>query len=430
MVLSNLTIPNLGFDHFVIAEIKDLFDSNKIFINKEYQRSRIWKDKQKAELIGSILNGYSIGVLVLTENVNNFEILDGQQRLCTINDYVRDALQNLKKFGIQEYSLLNKRDKSKIDAYCIFYLIVNSFSPATREEDITQTFLRLQEGSRLNKAEKLNAHRGQFKDTFVKIRETHPLFNEMNGDKRFRFRQLSAELLLLELESNFENFVFPGTDIDTFKIALEKYKRDIPKHTIKSLKGNLDVLYSSLNIMLTAITPRDLVSFYLLVSYLRKKKADNLNLVNELSVFFENFMQKVNSFGFDAVNIPKGFSKKEFEEYLQYKISARQATTPDSFRERLNFMLKKFKEQQPIILKDKKRFHDSEQKRVLYFRQKGVCPICNKKMNFKFSTGHHIEKYSFGGKTEDLSKACLLHEKCHKKVEKNVALAESLKVKK
>jgi uncharacterized protein with ParB-like and HNH nuclease domain len=79
------TVPDIDFKIFVLKEIPLLFDSKKIKINEEYQRGDIWKDRQKVELIRSIVNRYSIGVLVLFINdEGNYEILDGQQRLLTI----------------------------------------------------------------------------------------------------------------------------------------------------------------------------------------------------------------------------------------------------------------------------------------------------------------------------------------------------------
>ena len=77
------TVPDIDFDKFVLAEIPKLFSNGKILINEQYQRGDIWKHSQKIELIRSIINRYSIGVLVLFVNEHDqYEILDGQQRLC------------------------------------------------------------------------------------------------------------------------------------------------------------------------------------------------------------------------------------------------------------------------------------------------------------------------------------------------------------
>lgn len=420
-------VPDIHFDYFVVGEIKQLLDSNKIFINTDYQRSDMWTHRQQVELIKSINKRYSIGVLVLFINDSNqFEILDGQQRLLTLKKYIEDNL-DLKDTELPKYSELETREKALIDAYCIYYLKLKSHDPESKEEDIIQTFLRLQEGTPLNKAEKINAHRGKFKDTFREIRDIHPIFALQGYDKRFRLRLLCAELLMLELESDFRNKVFPDLSIDTFKDVLKRYEKHISKKKVSFFKGNLDYLHQSLNYLLTAIHPRELVPFYLLVSYLRRHKADNLNLMNELTDFAEKFLRNLNMFSIYDTEPPEGMPERLFNKYKNYKAEARKATTADSIQYRFKFILGEFEKFQPVIQKDPKRLHDIEEKRTLFFRQKGICPECNRKIDFrKGASGHHVIAHRNGGKTADLKKALLLHEKCHRKLEKRLKKNKTL----
>src|SRR4030042_6812369 len=181
------TVPAIDFDFFVLGDIADMVDNKRIFINESYQRGDIWKQTQKVELIKSINQRYSIGVLVLFINdEGKYEVLDGQQRLLTIQSYLKGTL-DLSDTEIIPYDELTSREKKLQDAYCVFYLKLKSHDPESKEEDIVQTFLRLQEGTPLNKAEKLTAYRGVFKDTFKETRETHPLFNYLGTERRFRF---------------------------------------------------------------------------------------------------------------------------------------------------------------------------------------------------------------------------------------------------
>lgn len=413
-------VPDIAFDWFVLGEIGELFDKNRIKINPDYQRSDMWKHQQMIELIRSIEKRYSIGIIVLFINSDNqYEILDGQQRLLTIKKYVKDNL-NLDNAGIKKYSELDKKDKILLDAYCIYYLRLKSFDEESKEEDITQTFLRLQEGTPLNKAEKINAYRGKFKDTFRALREKHSLFDLLGKEKRFRWRLLAAEFLLLELEGDFENKKFPALDLPTFKNAIKNYETNISEKKLTFLKGNLDLLHSSLNNLLTAIQPRELISFYLLISYLRKNKADNSNIINEFRNFAEDFLKIINSFSVYDTEPPSGLKIDLFKEYLNYKTEARQATTSESLSSRFNFILKEYQRLHPFIFKDKERLHDTEQKRTLFFRQRGFCPECKKYLNFSDSSSHHVISNSIGGKTDNLDEAVLLHEKCHKKLEKRI----------
>jgi hypothetical protein len=86
--MSTQKVPDLLFDDFVLGEIDELFQNGKIHINSDYQRGDIWTHRQQVELIESIKNRYSIGVLVLFINdQRQYEILDGQQRLLTVKKY-------------------------------------------------------------------------------------------------------------------------------------------------------------------------------------------------------------------------------------------------------------------------------------------------------------------------------------------------------
>lgn len=415
-------IPDIEFDNFSFAQIKKLFDDKKIYINTEYQRGDIWKQRQQTELIKSIFSSYSIGVLVLYINdKGQYEILDGQQRLLTIKKYLVGTLV-LEDTDIIDYANLEDKDKDFLNGYSIYYLRLKSHDPKTKEEDIVQTFLRLQEGSPLNKAEKINAYRGKFKDVFVETKENHPIFKMMGKEKRFRLRQLAAEMLLLQLEGDFTNLVFPGLDLPTFISVINKYEKNISEKQITFFRGNLDFLHQSLNMLLTAITPRELIPLYLLVSYLRINKADNTHLKDELSVFAEDILKDLNSFSIYDTTPPAGMSKADFKKFQEYKAEARKATTPESIQFRLKFFIEVFKKKQPFILKDEKRLHDKEQKRILYFRQKGICTECKKPIDFRIDgSADHVIAHKDGGITDDLKHAVLLHNKCHQKLEKRIA---------
>ena len=414
-------IPDIEFNHFTIGQLPELFRDSKIVINEEYQRSDIWKHKQQIALIESINNSYSIGVLVLFLNENGkYEILDGQQRLTALREYLEDRL-DLSGSSITPYASLGMQEKNLFDAYCVYYLRLKSFDEETKEEDITQTFLRLQEGTPLNKAEKINAYRGAFKDLFRDLRTNNQLFALLGKDNRFRFRLLAAELLLLEFEGDFRHRSFPNLSLDTFKGVLVKYKRQdsIDQTKVTFLKGNLDIIRLSLNNLLTAMRIRDLIAFYLLVSYLRRTKAHNQNFQSELRVFAEDFLRNLHSFTIYDTSPPLTWTlgKKRFKEYMKYKEHARAATSSESIEARFNFIFGEYKRQFPIIHKDRQRLFDIEQKRNMFFRQGGQCTYCNKPLIFKEGSGDHIIAYGDGGPT-DIANGQLLHPKCHEKLER------------
>ena len=90
---------------FVYSELegKGLFGlSGKLTIQPEYQRNYIYASeggKREVAVIESILKGYPIGLIYFNKvNDNNFEVLDGQQRITSIGRFVTN------KFAIKDES--------------------------------------------------------------------------------------------------------------------------------------------------------------------------------------------------------------------------------------------------------------------------------------------------------------------------------------
>ena len=88
--------------------------------------------------------------------------------------------------------------------------------------------------------------------------------------------------------------------------ATVRYEKKISSQKLKFFKGNLDYLERSLNMLLGAFKFRDIISFYLLISYLRKFRAGNQNLQNEFAEFARIFMQNLNKFSIYDTKAPKG----------------------------------------------------------------------------------------------------------------------------
>lgn len=74
--------------YYVLEDNKNIFDSKKNFEIPLYQREFAWGYKQITELIDDIYDfegtTYYIGSLVVSENLNSYEIIDGQQRLTAL----------------------------------------------------------------------------------------------------------------------------------------------------------------------------------------------------------------------------------------------------------------------------------------------------------------------------------------------------------
>ncbi|MEV1022188.1 DUF262 domain-containing protein [Streptomyces sp. NPDC050264] len=72
-----------------IQEAYSLFRSERLIVNRNYQRKLVWGVDEKIHLIDSILKGFPIPLFLLAETADGeFEIIDGMQRLDAIFGYI------------------------------------------------------------------------------------------------------------------------------------------------------------------------------------------------------------------------------------------------------------------------------------------------------------------------------------------------------
>ena len=99
---TNITIREIC-DGFVYNELegKGLFGmAGKLTIQPEYQRNYIYAEQNReAGVIDSVIKGYPLGIIYFNKvNDNEFEVLDGQQRITSIGRFVTD------KFAIKDHN--------------------------------------------------------------------------------------------------------------------------------------------------------------------------------------------------------------------------------------------------------------------------------------------------------------------------------------
>lgn len=93
---------------FVYNELegKGLFGlSGKLTIQPEYQRNYLYAtENREAGVIDSIIKGYPLGLIYFNKvNDNEFEVLDGQQRITSIGRYVTNKFSIKDQNGMEQY---------------------------------------------------------------------------------------------------------------------------------------------------------------------------------------------------------------------------------------------------------------------------------------------------------------------------------------
>jgi hypothetical protein len=130
----------------------------------DFQREKkLWSTAQKALLIDSILRDFDIPKLYFNQTKDDFEVIDGQQRLWAIWDFFNDEYSVAIDGEELMFSELTKPKYSTIENRIKEYELQITIFESADEEYLRELFLRLQWGLLLVTGEKLHAASGEMK---------------------------------------------------------------------------------------------------------------------------------------------------------------------------------------------------------------------------------------------------------------------------
>jgi len=167
---------------YSINDFRTWHERKELILSPKFQRRRVWSEKAKSYLIDTILRGLPIPPVFIREKIDIDtsrsirEVIDGQQRLRAILDFINDGFKVLKihneEFGGKYFSELPDNIKEEF----LRYNIVTNVVITPEDKDVLGIFARLNTYTvPLNKTELLNAkYFGVFKQT------VHQLAYEFN----------------------------------------------------------------------------------------------------------------------------------------------------------------------------------------------------------------------------------------------------------
>ncbi|HDR4733094.1 TPA: DUF262 domain-containing protein [Bacillus cereus] len=164
--------------NYNVYELWKYYQEDMLKVNAGYQRRDVWLKKDKVRLIESLLIGSIVPEIYLWENRMedsiSYEIIDGQQRLKGIFEYISDAPFKLEKrwleFPESEYAnltfeQLDSENKNKIYRYQLLVRVISNIE----NDEIVKLFSRLNSTSySLNPQELRNA---DFNGEFLRLSE-------------------------------------------------------------------------------------------------------------------------------------------------------------------------------------------------------------------------------------------------------------------
>jgi hypothetical protein len=254
-----------------IVPISDLFqwlNNKSLLINHEYQRgSGLWPAAARSYFIDTILNGFPFPKVTIRQIVDVRkmgllrEVVDGQQRLMTIKDFLDDKLKLSsvsKKFAGKKYSDLDIDVQADFLAYEVS---VDLITIGTTEE-VLETFRRMNSYTlKLNEPEKRHAtYQGRFKWFILELLDEYTPFLEKSGVLSIKDigRMLDADLMtelcqvvLAGIEDRSAkklNDLYEDNDIPEGKFQNEDRCFSIVSDTLDFMKSDMIELFMNQNI--------------------------------------------------------------------------------------------------------------------------------------------------------------------------------------
>lgn len=162
--------------HFAYRDekIKSVFDdiiSDNIDLRPDFQRGEVWDSTKKKLLIDSIFRGWQVPPIHLVRvEAHKAEILDGQQRLTAIRDFMQNKFaidgtiepldDDIMELGGLKYSALPEDKKLEFQRYQLKIYEITQYNHGEPGE----LFHRLNQSVKLTSAEQRNAFFGSIRD--------------------------------------------------------------------------------------------------------------------------------------------------------------------------------------------------------------------------------------------------------------------------
>jgi hypothetical protein len=155
-----------------------------IDLQPDFQRGEVWGEAKKARLIDSILREWHVPPIHVIEIKNKGqEVLDGQQRLVAIRDFMQDKIkvngyieplnEDIKELDGLYYSQLPDNWRKKFEKFTIRVYSITDYLPSEPGE----LFYRLNQPTNLTSAEQRNAFFGKARE---QVKDLVRLFDVYN----------------------------------------------------------------------------------------------------------------------------------------------------------------------------------------------------------------------------------------------------------
>jgi hypothetical protein len=161
-----------------LVRICEDIDAGEVLLQPDFQRGEVWSSSKKKLLIDTILRKWHIPpVHVVAMDNGSYEVLDGQQRLTAIRDFVKNKFSidghiepkddSILELNGKKYKDLDGLVKRDFDRYTLKINEINNYNPGEPSE----LFHRLNQTVKLTSSEARNAIYGSVRNCISELVE-------------------------------------------------------------------------------------------------------------------------------------------------------------------------------------------------------------------------------------------------------------------
>ncbi|QGS51853.1 hypothetical protein STABA_v1c04900 [Spiroplasma tabanidicola] len=178
-----------------------MIEREEIILQPDFQRKYVWNETNASKFIESLLLNIPIpNIFVYENNLENWEVIDGQQRLTTIykffnNEFNLKNLNAISELNGKTYEDFSDVIKRKFNNVILQFTILGKETSEFLKFDI---FSRLNKGSTMLNAQELRncLYKGAFKDLLKELSTYLQINYRSLLSENMRNRMLDEELIL------------------------------------------------------------------------------------------------------------------------------------------------------------------------------------------------------------------------------------------
>lgn len=391
-----------------IANLKMLHEGRKLWLNPDYQRGEVWTRSQKQLLVDSLLNNIDIPKIYLREIKKGsfeFEVVDGQQRLRSVYEYLAgDFPLDLDSDPVDGEDVAGKNFGelgTKIQIELTSKSLDVTHLVDYTDDDVEDMFLRLQNGTPLNAAEKRHAWSGRVREVVSRL-SRHKVFSLAGfSNKRFGYEDAAAKILHLQISGE-------GADL---KPASIKRTYDSNPHLdvespnvkqilrtwnflVRSFKGKQNPRLKKYAVITLTSVSTEMLAEYDLGTYPR-----------DFGVAYLDFESK-------RIKNSQLAEENRDQELSNYTEAARNDSVEAMTLRRRILKRALIGALPKLKLLDPERSFTEDQRFVIYHRDNGICQLCHQPVEESNWHADHVIPHSRGGPTS-IENGQLLHVSCN-----------------